>query len=95
MAIRKLNEKHLALTFGSFAAIIHAAWAVIVAAGYGQTLVDWLKGLHFVDKMITVTAFNWVTAAMLIIVTFICGAIFGWLFAEVWNWTSKSKRRLW
>lgn len=91
MAIQKLNEKHMALTVGAFAAIVNAAWAIIVMVGSGQMFVDWMKGVHFMTSGITVTAFSAIGAAMLIVVAFIFGAILGWLFAALWNWIATQK----
>jgi hypothetical protein len=92
MAIQKLNVKHLALTVGCFGAVMHAIWAGVVYAGYGQSTLNLLFGLHFMSAL-NITVFSLIGAAELIILGFVGGAIFGWLFAVIWNWTAKKKFR--
>ena len=86
-----LDEKQTALGFGCFMAIAHAFWSVLVAAGMAQKLMNWIFGLHMLSMPMTVTAFNLMTAVMLIVVTFVIGAVFGYIFATVWNWAGKQK----
>jgi len=85
------DEKQTAIAFGGFAAIIHAVWSVLVWSGNAQNLINWIMGLHMVTTAVTVNAFNAVTALMLIVVTFVLGAVFGLIFAKVWNWAGKQK----
>jgi len=91
MAHIVLEEKKVALAFGCFAAVIHFVWSIFVAAGVAQGFANWLMGLHMVSVPVTIGAFNWLTMILLIIVTFIIGAIFGFVFAKVWNWAGKQK----
>ena len=90
MAIQKLNGKHVAMTIGCFGAVMHAIWAGIVCTGLGQSTLNLLFGLHFISAL-SVTAFSLFEAAKLIVLGFIGGAIFGWIFAALWNWTAKQK----
>lgn len=86
MVNQKLDEKHFALTVGSFSAAMHAVWAVAVALGYAPGLLSWIKALHFVTGGITVGgAFILTTAVLLIVVGFLMGTMLGWLFAAIWN----------
>jgi len=91
MAIQKLNEKHLAMTVGCFGALMHAIWAGVVFAGMGQSWLNMVFGLHFLSTAVTITTFGYMEAAKLIILGFIGGAVFGWLFAKIWNWTAAEK----
>lgn len=86
-----LNEKQAAVGFGSLAALMHAAWSALIFSGSAQEFVDWVFGLHMVTSAIKVTAFNLTVAAMLIALTFIVGAVFGMIFAKVWNWAGKQR----
>ena len=90
MAIQKLSEKHLAMTVGCFGAAVHAVWAIIVFAGLGQSALNMLFGLHFMSAL-NITVFSYMEAAKLIILGFVGGAVFGWLFAKIWNWTAGKK----
>ncbi len=87
----ELNPKRTAIAVGTFAAAMHVIWAVVVAAGFAQGLIDWVTGLHFLNTAITVSAFDAVTASTLVATTFVVGAIVGWIFALSWNRSKKWK----
>ncbi|MBI4018015.1 MAG: hypothetical protein HY368_00185 [Candidatus Aenigmarchaeota archaeon] len=87
----KLNPKRAGMAVGAFAGLVHLFWALLVAAGLGQWWSDWKLSLHFLNVPLTVTAFNPVTAAMLVVLTFVAGFAAGWVFAWVWNWAGKWK----
>lgn len=87
-----LNAKQTGLTLGLFFAILHALWAIIVAANYGQTLASWKLGMHFLSMSVQVTSFSIGTAIMLVIAAFVGGYVAGWVFAKIWNWTAKKVR---
>lgn len=84
-----MNQKSAAIAFGTFAAVMHLIWVVIVAAGFGQAWVNWKMGIHFLQADFKVMAFDPVNAVVLIVAAFVFGAIFGWLFATIWNWAHK------
>ena len=88
---RPLDEKKTALAFGLFMAIMHAVWSILVYSGSAQWLMDWIFGLHFIKPVLVITAFNAFTALTLIVFTFAIGAVFGFVFAKVWNWAGKQK----
>ncbi len=81
----KVSEKQVALTFGTFAAVMHVIWSILVAAGVAQGFADWIIGLHMVSHQLTVGAFNAITAITLIVVAFTLGGIFGYVLATIWN----------
>ncbi len=87
----ELNPKRTAITVGTFAALVHAVWAAIVALGFAQGLLNWAMRLHFLNIAITVSAFGAITAATLVVVAFIGGAAAGWIFSLAWNWAKKCK----
>jgi hypothetical protein len=86
-----LDEKQAALGLGCFFATVHAVWVALVATGSAAGLLNWIMDLHMLSMPISVTAFNLMTAVTLIVVTFVVGAVFGWIFAKVWNWAGKQK----
>ncbi len=85
----KVNEKQAALTLGSFAALVHLVWTILVASGFAQGFADWIIGLHMISFQYTVSAFSAVNAILLIVTTFILGAIVGCVLATLWNKFSK------
>ncbi len=87
----KLNPRRLAIGIGAFAAVIHFLWAIVVASGYAQALVNWKMSLHFTTAPVTIAAFDPTNAVLAIVLGFVGGAVFGWLFATVWNYSAKFK----
>ncbi len=85
----RIDVKTAALSVGTFAFLLHLLWVLIVAAGFGQALVNWKLSLHFVSMQFTVMPFGFVNAIVLLIAAFIVGAGAGALFATVWNHFSK------
>ena len=73
------------LAFGTFFGGLHALWAGVVAAGWGQALMDLIFTLHFIDPPYRITAFSLDTAALLVGLTFLIGGLSGIAFAAAWN----------
>jgi len=89
----KLDKNDTGLVVGAFLAIMHAVWALCVAVipGSLQAFLDWVFKVHFLNPVWVLTAFNLLDAIFLVILTFVCGFVFGWVFAAVHNWLSKKK----
>jgi hypothetical protein len=89
----KLDKEKTALSLGIFFGLVHLVWAVLVLLipGSLQTFLNWIYGVHFLNNPFFVTGFNLVSAVFLVLVTFASGYVFGWVFAEVWNWAQKRK----
>lgn len=88
---KQLDEKKTALTAGCFFAFMHAVWSLMIYTGVAQGFMDWVFGLHMIVPIMKMTAFNIITALTLIVVTFVIGALFGFVFAKIWNWAGKQK----
>ncbi len=88
-----LDKKQVGLSLGIFAALIHAFWALIVAFGYGQALMDWMLSMHSMTAVLVVSGMPLGRALGLIALSFVCGYVLGWLFAAVWNLFGGKKRR--
>jgi len=92
------NKNQLGLAFGGLFAIIHAVWSLLIATGYGQTVIDWIFGMHMISSGFAIMPFKLTNALILVIFTFVIGYVFGWLLAAIWNWAGstckpKKKRR--
>ena len=81
-----LDKQRVALTLGVTCAIVHLIWAVIVGLGYGQRVLDWMMGVHFIATPTMVGHFRLLTALGLIVAAFVGGYVIGWIFAAVWNY---------
>jgi len=91
MAKPKIDEGHLGLTVGVFAALLHVLWLLAYFA-LGQSLLDllvWLYGLHGLSLPITLVAVDITSAVELVVLTFVGGYVVGYAFAFVWNWLTK------
>lgn len=87
----KLNFGKTALVVGFFASFMHFVWLVMVYFGLGQAYLDWILGLHQVSLPIRVLPFNFTSAFLLLVVTFVVGYFMGWVFAYIWNRLVKGK----
>lgn len=81
----KLKESSTALVLGTFAALMHAVWSLMVMVGLAEPYLNWVLGLHFLDNPYTVEPFDIGRALMLIGFTFVVGYAIGWVFAMLWN----------
>lgn len=81
----KLKIGSTALMFGTFAALVHAVWSLLVFLGLAKTYIDWMLGLHFLSNPFKVAPFSLTTAVTLIVATFVIGYLIGWVFAFIWN----------
>jgi len=73
------------LALGLFLGGFHAFWAILVASGLAQPLIDWIFKLHMIRPLYVIAPFDIVMAVTLVIVTFIIGYIAGWVFAAIRN----------
>ena len=80
-----LNVRKTALAVGSFAALLHVVWAVVVALGFGQAVTDWKLSMHFINLPVIIAPFDAMSAILLIVMAFIGGAVVGAVFAKIWN----------
>lgn len=78
-----MSNNKAGIFFGFFLALVHAVWSLMVLMGQAQRFMDWIFGLHFIYPFYQIGDFNWATASMLIIVTFIFGYVFGWVFSAL------------
>lgn len=85
----KTDKNKLGLTLGLFFALIHLVWAVIVLAGIGQQLIDWIMPLHFIDAAYSVSNFSVGSAGLLVVLAFVGGYISGWVLGAIWNKVAK------
>ena len=80
-----INPLKAGVTFGALLGGYHVCWAILVALGWAQPLVDFVFWMHFIQPVFVVRPFNLATAATLIVFTSIAGFISALLFALLWN----------
>lgn len=87
--MQKLNGKHVGLAVGSFTALCHLVWAILVGFGGAKPVVDFVLGLHHLSIPYVITPFNVGQAVTLVILTFVGGYVAGWIFTVIWNYIKK------
>ena len=63
----------------------HLCWLVLVAAGAGQFVIDFILWMHFIKPVYVVQPFEFQRAAILLVVTTGLGFVIGWAFGRIWN----------
>ena len=79
------GAKKLGLALGSFAALVHIVWVVLIALGWAQPLMDFVYKMHSMNNPFTVAPFDLGRSVGLIVIAFLMGNIIGNVFALVWN----------
>src|SRR5688500_433143 len=87
-----ISKNKLGVVVGSAFGIWHLAWALLVAFGIAQWLMDWAFRLHFIQPVYVITAFQPSQAIALIAVTSILGYLTGWIVAAIWNWLHEEPK---
>jgi len=83
--MRPINTVKTGLAAGAMLGLLHSLWAGLVAAGWGQPVLDFVLRLHMIHMTITVGPFDLVTAAGLVALTATIGFAYGLIFAAIWN----------
>lgn len=79
----------MGLAVGAFLGLFHLGWAVLVALGWAQALMDFVLSLHMVHLSYVVGPFDLGMAAGLVAFTAVVGYVGGYIAALLWNWTHK------
>lgn len=90
--MEKLSQSKVALVVAAFLGGFHLLWAVLVATGYAQAIMDWVYWVHFLNNPFVLDVFDPTRAAMLVVFTSVVGYVGGWIFATLWNSMLKKNR---
>ena len=80
-----INPLKAGVTFGALLGACHFFWALMVAFGGAQPLLDFVFWMHFIQPVLVIRPFSLPAAAVLIVFTFIAGFVTAFLFAVLWN----------
>lgn len=80
-----INPAKAGLALGGLTGGLHLIWAILVAFGWAQALVNFSLWAHMVSVPFVVGAFDITAAVTVIIVATAVGYVIGSLFAKIWN----------
>jgi hypothetical protein len=81
----KLSTNTTGLVVGAMLGGMHLFWSLLVAAGWGQPILNFIFWMHFIKPIYLVESFELTRAIMLVVVTTGIGFIVGWAAAWLWN----------
>jgi len=85
-----LNPTKTGLALGKLLGGVHLVWAILVALGWAQALVNFSMWAHMVNTSVVVQAFNLSAAVTVILIATLIGYVLGYVFANIWNWLHRS-----
>lgn len=85
-----LNPTKTGLAVGKLIGGVHFVWAVLVALGWAQALVNFSLWAHMVSTPVVVGAFDITAAVTVILVATAIGFVLGYAFAHIWNYLHRS-----
>jgi hypothetical protein len=83
--MQELNKNAVGLVLGLLMALVHLCWLILVGIGLAKPLVDLTLWLHHYSLSYSILPLSLVPAVGLLILTFVVGYVFGWVFAALWN----------
>lgn len=84
-----INPTKAGLTLGKLLGGVHFIWAILVALGWAQALVNFSTWAHMVSVPIVVGTFDLSAAITVVIVATAIGFVLGYAFAKIWNWIHR------
>lgn len=84
-----INAQKAGVVFGSALGLWHFVWAILVAIGLAQPLLDAVLHLHMLSFSYIVLPFSLSSSAMLVVLTAVMGYVIGYVVAWLWNAVQK------
>ena len=78
------------LVLGAFVGAWHLCWAILVALGAAQAIIDFVFWMHFIKPVFAIEPFDGIRAAVLVVITGAAGFVIGAVFAVIWNAVHKA-----
>jgi hypothetical protein len=80
-----VNPNKAGLTVGVMLGGWHFLWALLVAAGWAQAIINFVFRIHFLTPAWTVEGFHTGLAVTLVLVTAALGYASGYVLCVLWN----------
>jgi hypothetical protein len=71
----------------------HLLWALLVATGWAQAVINFVFWMHFINPVYVIQPFNLGIALTLVAVTSVLGYVVGFVLGFLWNWIHKCTGR--
>jgi len=84
-----VNPNRAGLVLGVLAGGWHFVWALLVAAGWAQSVLDFVLWMHFLAPPCVVQPFRIEVALILVVVTSAAGYAMGYILGVLWNWIHR------
>ena len=84
-----VNPNRAGLVLGALIGGWHFLWAILVAAGWAQAVINFVFWIHFLSPAWIVGQFNAGIALLLVLVTTALGYAGGYMLAVLWNWIHR------
>ena len=85
-----LNPRKTGLAVGKLLGGLHLVWAIVVALGWAQAMVNFSMWAHMISApAIVVGPFDLSAAVTVVVVASVVGYVIGHVFAKVWNWLHR------
>ena len=85
-----INPVKTGLAFGSLVGGLHLLWAILIALGWAQALVNFSQWAHMLSVPVVVGPFDLTAAVTVILVATAIGYVLGYVFAKIWNYLHRS-----
>jgi hypothetical protein len=84
-----VNPNKAGLVLGALGGGWHFLWAILVAAGWAQAVINFVFWMHFLLPPYIVKPFVLGVAVILIVVTTIIWYVTGYILGVLWNWIHR------
>jgi hypothetical protein len=87
-----MNLFQVSIISGFSLASLHLCWAILVALGWAQSVIDFIFKLHMLNSPFQVQPFEFPLALGLIGITFLVGCFYGIVFFVMKNAFEKNRQ---
>jgi hypothetical protein len=80
-----VNSIKLGIAFGALLGATHLSWALLIALGWAQSLMDFVFWMHFIRPIYVIQPFSLSIAAILVVITSVSGFFIAFVFGVILN----------
>jgi hypothetical protein len=83
--LEKLSTTTTGLAIGAMMGSMHLLWSLLVAAGFGQSILNFFFWMYFIKPIALIEPFEFTRALPLVAVSSVIGFVLGSAAARLWN----------